>query len=108
MIYSHNSLDYKPKTPGQAGRLVSGNRRELLSRLNLKTGFFDGFNHLRRRKLVGTDGQNLVGVGGVDLPVADAGFLVQRRSHSLDAAAAIDVGFKLERFHDELVRWGQG
>ena len=46
----------KPKTPGRAGRLVSGDDSKSLRRLNLETGFFDGLHDLSSRELVGVDG----------------------------------------------------
>jgi len=70
--------------------------------LNLEASPFDRLHDLGRGELVGGDGQNLIGVGRVDLPVAGPGLLVEGGRDGLDAAAAVDVGFELKRFHDEL------
>ena len=65
------------------------------------TGLLNGLYDLLRSELIGGDGENLVGVGGIDLPVAGSGFLVEGGRHGFDAPAAVDVGFELERFHDK-------
>ena len=76
---------------GQCGRL---------GRLNLKARVFDSLHYLVGRELVGSDGENLVGVSRIYLPVAGTDLLVERRRNGLEAATAIDVGFKLKGFHE--------
>ena len=75
-------------------------KRGRLGRLNLKARVFDGLHYLLGRDLAGGDGENLVGIGRVHLPVAGTGLLVERGRNGLEAATAIDVGFKLEGFHE--------
>jgi len=92
----------KPKTPGSAGRLVSRDEQKNLCRLNLKASLLDSLHDLGSRELVGFDRENLIRVGRINLPVAGSGLLVEGGRNGFDAAAAVDIGFELEGFHDEL------
>ena len=92
----------KPKTPGSAGRLVSRDEQKSLCHLNLKASLLDSLHDLGSRELVGFDRKNLIRVGRINLPVAGSGLLVEGGRNGFDAAAAVDIGFELEGFHDEL------
>ena len=68
--------------------------------MDLEAGLLHGLHDLLGRELVGSNGQNLVGVGGVYLPVLNAVGGFDMRGDSLDAVAAVDVGFESEGVHD--------
>ena len=76
---------------GQCGRL---------GRLNLKARVFDSLHYLVGHELVGSDGENLVGVSRIYLPVAGTDLLVERGRNGFDAAAAIDIGLELKGLHE--------
>lgn len=79
----------------------------LRQRLNLEAGILHGFHYLGGRGLRRVHGQNLVGIGGVHLPVAGPHLLVEGGRNSLDAAAAIDGGFETKRCHNEEFKRGK-
>ena len=91
-------MSQKQKRPAKPGVLTG--KRGRLGRFNLKARVFDGLHHLLGRELVGSDGENLVGVGRIYLPVTSTGLLVKRGRNGLDAAAAIDIGLELKGVHE--------
>jgi hypothetical protein len=69
--------------------------------LNLEAGILHCLYYLLSRELVRGDSEDFIRISCVNLPVAGAGFLVEGGRNGFDAAAAVDVGFELKRFHDE-------
>ena len=78
----------------------------MLSSLVLETGVFHQGPHLLGAE-VGIDGQDFIGVGGVDFSGLNGFLVVEGGRYGFDAAAAVDVGFEVEGLHGNEKRTGQ-